>query len=64
MGIRLFVRSGVAPDTAKILLDAFQRRRFGERVFPVDRERTSPRGLFGPAEVLRRDEVVDGVLVG
>lgn len=25
MGIRLFVRSGVAPDTAKILLDAFQR---------------------------------------
>jgi hypothetical protein len=25
MGIRLFVRSGVAPDTAKILLDAFSR---------------------------------------
>ena len=25
MGIQLFVRSGVAPDTAKILLDAFQR---------------------------------------
>src|SRR5205807_9793 len=25
MGIRLFVRSGVAPDTAKVLLDAFSR---------------------------------------